>query len=105
MMSRVDPILPVVKSNQVLALHSSILGDIVDSEPRGSTCRIICFADKAFTMFLASVDHIPEMLSEHILGCISMMLQGVTYSLRDIGLVYDIHSPIACHEMRGRGKI
>jgi len=34
MMARVDPSLQVVKSHQVIALHSLILGDIVDSEPR-----------------------------------------------------------------------
>jgi len=34
MMAQVDPSLQVVKPHQVIPLHSSILGDIVDSEPR-----------------------------------------------------------------------
>jgi len=33
MMASVNPSLQVVKSHQVVALHLSILGDIVDSEP------------------------------------------------------------------------
>jgi len=41
MMARVDPSLQVVKSCQVIALHSSILGDIVDSEPRVGSRGII----------------------------------------------------------------
>jgi len=34
MMARVDRSVQVVKSHQVVALHSSRLGDIVDTEPR-----------------------------------------------------------------------
>jgi len=56
-------------------------------------------------MFLASVDHIEEMVSEHVFKCTSTtLLQGVIQDLRDIGLAYDIHSRIAPHQMRGRGK-
>jgi len=33
MMAQVNPSLLVVKSHQVIALHSLILGDSVDSEP------------------------------------------------------------------------
>ena len=52
----------VVESHWEIALHSSILGDIVDSElPIGSYC-IMAFADTACNMFLASVDHVGEML-------------------------------------------
>jgi len=42
-MAQVDPSLQVVKSHQVVALHSSILGDIVDSEPRVGSRRMISF--------------------------------------------------------------
>jgi len=42
-MARVDPILQVVKSNQVIAIHSSILGDIVDWELRVGSHRMISF--------------------------------------------------------------
>jgi len=41
MIAQVDPSLQVVKSLQVIALHSSILGDIGNSEPRVSSCQII----------------------------------------------------------------
>jgi len=52
-------------------------------------------------MFPAGVDHIREMNSEHGFGCISMMLlQGVIWSLRDIGLAYDIHNRITPCQMR-----
>ena len=40
MMAWVDPSLQVVESHRVIALQSSILGDIVDSEPRVG-CRQI----------------------------------------------------------------
>jgi len=43
MMARVDPSLQVVESHLVIALHSSILGDIVDSEPQVASRRIISF--------------------------------------------------------------
>jgi len=106
MMARVDPSLQVVKFRQVIALHSSILGDIVDSEPRVGSRGMISFADKAFNMFPACVDHSREMVSEHVFGCILTILsQGVIQSLRDIGLAYDIHSRIAPRQIRGRGKI
>jgi len=58
MMASVDSNLPVVQSHQVIALHSSILGDIVDSEPRVGSHRMISFSDTALDMFPASVDHI-----------------------------------------------
>jgi hypothetical protein len=36
------------------------------------------FADKALNMFPASVEHIREMVSAHVFGCISIIfLQGV----------------------------
>jgi len=41
MMARVNPSLQEVKSREVIALHSLILGDIVDSEPRVGSRRII----------------------------------------------------------------
>jgi hypothetical protein len=57
-------------------------------------------------MFPATVDHIQEMVSEHVFGYISMMVcQGFIWSLRDIGLAYDIHSFIAPRQSQGRGKI
>jgi len=42
-MACVDPILEVVKSRQVIALHSSIFGEIVESEPEVSSRRIILY--------------------------------------------------------------
>jgi len=57
-------------------------------------------------MFPASVDHIREIVSEHVFRCIwTMHLLVVFVSLRNIGLAYDIHSRIAPSQMRGRGKI
>jgi len=43
MMARVDPSLQVVKSHQVIALHSLIFGDNVDSEPQVGSRRIMSF--------------------------------------------------------------
>jgi len=43
-------------------------------------------ADRAPDLFPVNVDHISEMVTEHLFGWISMMLQGVIYSLSDIGL-------------------
>jgi len=43
MMARVDPSLQEVKSRQVITPHSWIMGDIVDSEPRVGSRRIISF--------------------------------------------------------------
>jgi len=43
MMAWVDPSLQVVKSHQVVALHSMILGDIVDSEPQVGSRQMISF--------------------------------------------------------------
>jgi len=42
-MARVDSILQAVKSGQVIALQLSIMGEIVDSEPRVCSCWSICF--------------------------------------------------------------
>jgi len=47
----------VVEFHWEIALHSSILGDIVDSELPVSSCCIILFADKALNIFPASFDH------------------------------------------------
>jgi len=58
MMARVNPSLQVVKSHQVIAFNSSILGDIVDSDYRVGFRRILSFANTALEMFPASVDHI-----------------------------------------------
>ena len=44
MTARVDPSLQVVKSHQVIGLHSSTLGDIVDSEPQVDSRGIISFS-------------------------------------------------------------
>jgi hypothetical protein len=57
-------------------------------------------------MFLAGDAHIKEIISEHLFGCISMMLfQGVIEILTDIKLMFVIHSHITPHQMRGSGKI
>ena len=43
MVARVDPSLQLVKSDLVIALHSSTLGDIVDSQRQVGSCQIISF--------------------------------------------------------------
>jgi len=68
MMAWVNPSLQVVKSYQVIALHSSRLGDIVDLGSRVSSRPIIPFADKAVDKFPASVDYISDMVTEHVFG-------------------------------------
>jgi len=56
MMAQVDPILQVVNSRQVIALHSSTVGDIVDSEPRVGSRQIKKNFNKSLNMFPESVD-------------------------------------------------
>jgi hypothetical protein len=47
MMSQGDPSWQVIESHRVIALHSSILGDIVDSELPVSSRRIISFCKES----------------------------------------------------------
>jgi len=69
-------------------------------------------ADKALDMLPAIVEHIWEMVSKHVLRWISMMLHGVTLSLRVSGvtatkprLAYYIHSHFTPHQLLWRGTI
>jgi hypothetical protein len=63
MMAPGDPSQQVVESCLVIALYSLILGDVVNSEHPVDSCCIISFCRQSIYMFLASVDHIWEMLS------------------------------------------
>jgi len=62
-MAQVDPSQQVDKSHQVVTLHSSILGDIVDSEPWVGSHRIISFC--RYSTWHVSGECWPYLRNEH----------------------------------------
>ena len=48
--------------------------------------ELFIFTDEAMNMLPASVDHIQEMVSEHVFRCILMILQGLILNIQDIGM-------------------
>jgi hypothetical protein len=50
--------------------------------------ELLPFTDKSLYIFLACGDYVPDMVSEDISGCTSMMLQRVIEILSHIGYEY-----------------